>query len=402
MAGDRYIRALCFGAGYGGRTLMGVVRSLGRRGVPVIAVSHQADSPARFSRYCRHVLAAADPDALEGQLIAFARRGEDRPVLLPVGDAEVGFVSKRAAALSPWFRFHVPAPDVLAVLASKRSQYETATKLGLHIPRTYFDLTSGAVADAPVEYPVVVKPVVSGAWPFGRSKAQVTANAADLAGCLARCERAGADAIVQSIVPGLPWDYYRVNVYIARDGRLAVCGSLRKYRQYPLGFGLGSLLESVAMPKLEERVVQFLRDLRFSGVAGVEFKRDARDGSFRLMEINPRFELQNHLSATAGADQAWAMYRDLAELPPLPCPPYRTGLRWIAVNLDLKACRDLYAHGELTLAEWLRSVAPVRTASLLTLDDPGPALYATVAPVLNRLLRPAPPATAPRHSQTAP
>jgi D-aspartate ligase len=154
-----------------------------------------------------------------------------------------------------------------------------------------------------------------------------------------------------------------------------VVASLRKLRHFPLDFGLGSLNETVRMDLLEEQVVRFLNTIAFTGVCGLEFKRDLRDGHFKFIEINARFELAHHLVATAGIDVARAMYADLTGCHLGADQPYRVGLRWICLTLDLKASRALFARGELSFSDWMRSMRKVRTEALLTWDDPWPGIY---------------------------
>jgi len=64
--------------------------------------------------------------------------------------------------------------------------------------------------------------------------------------------------------------------------------------------------------------LRLLRALRFHGVSQVEFKRDPRDGLYRLMEVNPRLWQWHGLAAACGVDIPRIAYWDLlgARLPP--------------------------------------------------------------------------------------
>jgi D-aspartate ligase len=129
------------------------------------------------------------------------------------------------------------------------------------------------------------------------------------------------------------------------------------------------------MEVLETQALRLLRDLGFTGICGVEFKRDARDGQFKFIEINPRFELAHHLLATAGVDVARAMYSDITGYQLKGDNSYRTGMRWISLTLDLKASLRMFASGDLSFSAWIRSMCNVRTEALLTWDDPLPGLF---------------------------
>src|SRR5207237_10927252 len=72
-------------------------------------------------------------------------------------------------------------------------------------------------------------------------------------------------------------------------------------REVPLSGGVSVLRESV---KLDERlrryVTALLKEIKWHGVAMVEFKYDERCDSYTLMEINGRFQASTALSLDAG------------------------------------------------------------------------------------------------------
>ena len=59
------------------------------------------------------------------------------------------------------------------------------------------------------------------------------------------------------------------------------------------------------------RHFRLLRAIGFHGVSQVEFKRDPRDGRFKLMEINPRLWQWHGLAAALGVDFPRIVYLDL-------------------------------------------------------------------------------------------
>ena len=52
-----------------------------------------------------------------------------------------------------------------------------------------------------------------------------------------------------------------------------------------------------------------LERLAFVGVVKLDYKRDPRTGRFYLLEVNPRFNLWNHLGAAAGVNLPLLAYR---------------------------------------------------------------------------------------------
>jgi hypothetical protein len=51
---------------------------------------------------------------------------------------------------------------------------------------------------------------------------------------------------------------------------------MRKLRQYPVDFGVGTLMESVAEPELAALGLRFFNAMGWRGPGSIEFKRDGR------------------------------------------------------------------------------------------------------------------------------
>jgi hypothetical protein len=87
--------------------------------------------------------------------------------------------------------------------------------------------------------------------------------------------------------------------------------------------------------RLREHGLTLLRALGWHGVAMAEFKRDDRDGEYKLIEINPKFWGSLDLSVAAGVDFPWLAVR-LALGDDLPLVvDYEVGLRFRWIFDDL-------------------------------------------------------------------
>jgi hypothetical protein len=61
----------------------------------------------------------------------------------------------------------------------------------------------------------------------------------------------------------------------------------RKIRQFPPHFGNSSLVQHVHEPKVVELTAQICWQLGLVGYVSIEFKQDARDGAFKIIELTP-------------------------------------------------------------------------------------------------------------------
>ena len=121
---------------------------------------------------------------------------------------------------------------------------------------------------------------------------------------------------------------------------------------------------------------RLLRAFQYRGFVGVEFKLDARDRSWRLIEINPRTVSGNQIAISAGVDFPWIGYQYLAggELEAPPATPFRPQVKYVNEEWDVQAFLALRKSGALTLRGWLGSLRQVQAKAIWAWDDPLPVV----------------------------
>src|SRR6266478_6239997 len=162
MAGglEKPIGAVVVGGDYQG---LGIVRSLGRRGVPTFVIDDER-SIARFSRYATHSIRVKDlrdEQATVAALLDAGRRFNLKGwVLYPTRDETVAALSRHRKALSEWFR--VPTPDWESIQWAwdKRNTYRMSVKLGIPAPQTWFPETAEELDKIDARFPLVMKPAI--------------------------------------------------------------------------------------------------------------------------------------------------------------------------------------------------------------------------------------------------
>src|SRR5512133_1181995 len=131
------VGAVVLGGDYQG---LGIVRSLGRRGIPVCVVDDEP-SVARHSRFAASALRVPrlrdDDDVVECLLDLGKRARLKGWVLYPTRDEIVAAISRRRDELEPYFRVPTPAWESVHWASDKRLTYELANELGLAHPRTW-------------------------------------------------------------------------------------------------------------------------------------------------------------------------------------------------------------------------------------------------------------------------
>ena len=309
---------------------LAAIRSLGRAGIPVLAVDHRASALGFRSRYARPV-PSPDP-AVEPEAFVEALSAQEPGILLPTHDPPLNAVARYRDRLGG-FRFPFPSWDVLERIQDKRFQLEMAAEAGVDIPETRYPQSAAEARAAGEElgYPVLVKPAhpVGFKRKFNRQAFRVE-NAAEV-------DRAYGDAedfapMVQELIPGGDDELYSLGSYLREDGEPLGLFSGRKILQVPPVVGTCRVGESVWVEEVVDAGLRLLRALRFHGISQVEFKRDPRDGRYKLMEVNPRLWQWHGLAAACGVDLPLIAYRDLTGDDVVPASMNGEHRRW-AISL---------------------------------------------------------------------
>jgi predicted ATP-grasp superfamily ATP-dependent carboligase len=328
----------------GGNHALAVVRSLGGRGLDVIAAGCGAIDQAGFSRYCsgrvRYPSPRRDLGAFQEGLLRLL--DERRPrLLLPMTECTLMALAplrdeiEASVGLAP-----LPATASLAVAFDKRATLDLADRLGVRAPRTVIvhDLDELDDLRDQVTYPAVIKPrrsefVTSDGRVLEGGPVEYCAGPGRLRELYASVHARAPYPLIQEFIPG---EGYGVSM-LYDHGRLRALFAHRRLRMIrPTGSG-SSLRESIAPPDdMVAPARRLLETLEWHGVAMVEFKRDERDGAAVLMEINGRFWNSLPLAVASGVDFPFLIYRLATEGD---CPErldYRVGVRgrWLAGDLQ--------------------------------------------------------------------
>ena len=372
-----------------GLTVLGAIRLLGRAGFAPLVVS---DRPgiAKKSRWFRAAPASYSKASPRNDFPAWlAGLPLERAVLLPCEDDWALRVAKSGSEVPDRFPTSLSSYDCLETVIDKGRLACVLDDLGLPHPRTIpiDDEDDVARPHSALEH-AFLKPRDSAAFhrQFGVKAFQVTTDA-DLAARLADVRRLGLSVQLQEYVPGPPSNHYYVEGFIDREGRRRALFVRRRLRMYPADFGNSTLFESVDPSTVSDAVATvttLLSHVRYRGMFSAEFKRDAGDGSCRLIEVNARPWWYVEFAGQCGVNMcAMSVLDALGEEVPETIG-YRIGKSCVYPYYDYFACRELHMRGELTafewMSSWLRSTQPV-----LRWSDPFPALSDTATLIKRRV-----------------
>lgn len=366
------IGAVVLGGDYQG---LGIVRSLGRRGIPVCVVDDEL-SIARFSRYCTS-FQKVKALRKEAEIVnALELLPDSLPVngwvLYPTREEMVAAISRNREQLSRYFRVPTPEWESVRWAWDKRNTYRLARELGIPAPATFYPQNlEDLKALEEFAPPFVLKPAIKENFLYtARAKAWRADSHAQLRELF---EKAVAltgpgEIMVQELIPGGGAQQFSCCTFF-RGGQAVGKLVARRRRQHPLEFGRASTyVETLDLPVLEEQAEKFLRACGYYGLAEVEFKLDVRDGQYKLLDVNARTWGYHSIGASAGVDFSYLLYADQAGLPVEPCRG-RAGVSWMRTVTDLPAALVAMRAGDLRFADYVQSIRHCTTEAVFSSDD---------------------------------
>jgi predicted ATP-grasp superfamily ATP-dependent carboligase len=380
----RYDRppAVVLGLGQNG---LATTRALGRLGVPVVGIDTDLAQPSARTRYCQKIrcddFLSGGPGLLD-TLIDLGRRLGTKGVLFPSGDLNVSVVSENRERLEPYYHCPLPTKEVLRLFLNKKAFYRFAMAHGFAIPRTYFseDIRDIRTVAQEIAYPCLIKPFQPNAvWRKTFDTRLFLADSPERLTALYDCiYPVHQDLVIQEYMPGPDSELYWGVTYLDEKGEPLAVWTGRKLRMYPRGFGTATLAESRREPWVARQAVEILQAMGHRGYGVVEFKRDRRDGRFKITEATGgRTWFPHGLVTRSGINLPYIMYRHVLGQPVERQTTFEEGIKWIHEERDLKTV-SLYFLPEkkLTYWSWLRSYGGKRTYAYAAWDDPGVILSA--------------------------
>jgi D-aspartate ligase len=359
---------------------LGIVRSLGRQGVPVCVVDDE-QSIARFSRYAKsfeHVTDLRDQrSAVDGLLEMGKRLCLNGWVLYPTREELVAAISHNRLELSEVFRVPTPGWESVKWAWDKRNTYRLAQDLGIPTPVTHYPENIDQLSQLDdLQPPFALKPAIKEHFIYATKAKAWRANshselrtlyqkAAELAG--------DGEIMVQELIPGGGSQQFSYCAFF-RNGEAVGKMVARRRRQHPLEFGRASTyVETVDVPVLEEFSERFLRAIDYYGLVEVEYKLDPRDSQYKLLDVNARTWGYHSLGARAGVDFSYLLYRDQVGLPVSSCKG-RPGLGWVRTTTDIPAAMMAILAGDTSAMSYLRSLKNCNSEAVFSAGDPLPGL----------------------------
>jgi len=364
---------IVFGGGING---LGLIRNLGRNGVDVYCVVDKIDE-AIYSKYCKKYFIIPQVQEKEEKIRSFltklGKNLTNYAVLFSTSDLFSLHLSNLKEDLENKYYLPLPDAEITRTLVNKRDFYHSLSKHKIPHPTTYFPNSRDDVEEISkhITYPIIIKPSMSQIF-FGafQQKGFLANSAKELIKYYLLASKLEIDTIIQEFISGPAKNLYGIAGYFNRKSLPKALFAYRRLRGWPPLLGINSLMESIPISEvttIKEITENYLHQLGYHGILEAEFKRDPRDGAFKLLEINARSWLQNSFPTKCGINIVFISYLDAIGKEIEYIENYEVGIKWMHFLYDLRS--SIEQGGIMGIKDWMASLHEINDWALFATDD---------------------------------
>ena len=352
----------------GSTTALSVQRLVAKLGHPVFAACTSASAAARTRHY--RPLPSTSQGRWYGEL---GEKGYthlralpfDRAIIIPSSDEDALWLASLPSDLRDRYRVSCSSASTMRLLQDKGEFATVAADHGVACPSSFLVTRKSELFEflfqSSNEY--FFKPLNSQS--FNRRFGVKALSFSDRATALRLWDEydlGSVGVLIQEYVPGGADQHYFIDGFRDRHGEVIARLARRRIRMHPPDFGNSSLCRNIDRDTVDAAwttLDSLLRAISYHGIFSAEFKRDSRDGSFRLIEINTRPWVYIQFADECGVNMCDLYIRDALEEELVPLQG--TDADKLCVNLlaDFRALRNLPAYARPSVASvlsvWFRS-----------------------------------------------
>ena len=293
-----------------------------------------ATEPIRFTQHSSIVNIEYHPDLKtnEGFVNALTEYGKNhlengRTLVIPCHDVYVRLLLENHEALDHYFVYNCPKLEIAETFLDKEKFYKTFKDSGLSFARTeYYDCSEKETKPIPVDmyYPLIIKPgdgIEYNKHHFeGQPKVFKATTPDNAVNFINKVKAPGytKTLIVQEFIPGDDSCLFDSVFYCNKNAKpeLATFAQIGLQEHTPSGIGNCTVLingynQYGKTKETVEILKAFLEKIGYTGFCEFDLKYDRRDGTFKVLEINPRQARSSYYLAALGHNLITYLYEDV-------------------------------------------------------------------------------------------
>ncbi len=265
---------------------------------------------------------------LEELDLYFNEHKKEKILLVSSNETYGEFIAKNKAKLKKKFFFNYPSVKLQHTLVNKEDFYKTYADYEIDLPRSiYYDCTKDEkINECDITFPVIVKPAnvilfkhISFA---GKKKIYKLENMEELNDVINKFKKGNYTdtIIIQEYIPGDDSHLFDAVVYADKNKKVKMVSfaqiGLQEHAPRMIGNAAVIINGYSQYPGVEEQIEKirkFTEKIGYQGFAEFDMKYDARDGKYKVMEINARQGRCSYYIVPAGFNLIELLYKDLIE-----------------------------------------------------------------------------------------
>lgn len=265
---------------------------------------------------------------LEELDLYFNEHKKEKILLVSSNETYGEFIAKNKAKLKKKFFFNYPSVKLQHTLVNKEDFYKTYADYEIDLPRSiYYDCTKDEkINECDITFPVIVKPAnvilfkhISFA---GKKKIYKLENMEELNDVINKFKKGNYNdtIIIQEYIPGDDSHLFDAVVYADKNKKVKMVSfaqiGLQEHAPRMIGNAAVIINGYSQYPGVEEQIEKirkFTEKIGYQGFAEFDMKYDARDGKYKVMEINARQGRCSYYIVPAGFNLIELLYKDLIE-----------------------------------------------------------------------------------------
>jgi len=270
---------------------LGIIRILGRLGIKSIIIDKTRNNITRHSRFCSGFYKSKDSNLLSLLFKLGFEKKFNKWIIFPTNDFHVKLLSINKGKLEEYFIVSTDNWEVVRNFYNKCYTYELVGKLKIPFPETWFPKSEKDLTDISVSYPCLIKPaVMHDFYSKTKKKVLVCHSEQELYTQYRKAAKIvpSEEILIQEIIPGGSKNQVSA-CFLFLKGEKFIYLTASRMRQHPTDFGNATTYaETIRVKEIIDYAISILKAVNYNGLCEVEFKKDERDGLYKLLEVNPR------------------------------------------------------------------------------------------------------------------
>lgn len=362
--------AIIFNCHYNG---LSIIQELGKNGIKCIAM----DCVRSIGTYSKYASYQKCPDPLNNEdefihfLYNFCKNMEYKPILFPTNDQWAVAISKNKTLISEVSIPVVTDHNSINILIKKDQFYKIGQERNYLTPLSW-DIEG--IKDLKEEnFPIVAKPLfrrISSnedlkdiTYNMDRLRFNIIKNKEELSLFIEKEHGFVEKLIFQEYINGMSDSMYTVGIYADKHSEILGLFTGHKVRGYPADSGDCIVGECMKVPEyVIENTIKIVKDLRYSGIAEFEYKKDVVTGEFKLIEVNPRSWSWIGITPACNVSLPFIAYNDLCgrKMEFTENNLNNGSVKYIKIIPDLLNCifnyRKDYPQWNMSVPKWIRNI----------------------------------------------